>query len=111
MADQALNPAREKNHPQFKIPPPGTPHAAAMELKIVGGRLWIFGSKWTLELYLMGWQPEAARLFRASESFSRVRGLSGEETRIVFEGIRPQCEFEVIAGADTHASEGGGLAG
>lgn len=66
-----------------------------MQINILGGTLWIFGSKWTLELYLERWQPEAARLFGISESFSRVRGLTGEETRIAIEGIRPLVEFEV----------------
>jgi len=37
-----------------------------VEMRILGGRLQMWGSKWSLELYIAGWRPELARLFRAA---------------------------------------------
>jgi len=62
-----------------------------VEMRILGGRLQMWGSKWSLELYIAGWRPELARLFRAAP----IKGLTGLETRIRLEGIRPLVEFEV----------------
>lgn len=61
-------------------------------MRVVGGRLTFSGSKWSLEVYVRGWRPELARLFRAA----RIQGLTGDETRVRLEGIRPLVEFEVL---------------
>lgn len=67
-----------------------------MRIEVLGGNLEAFGSKWSLELYLKGWWPEAAKLFRASF----IHGLTGRETRVYLEGIRPLVEYTIHPAPD-----------